>query len=80
MSAHEEQTPRTPLVHVVEDADPKNYWTRCGRHFLMTGKNPWFAKAIKEIPTIRPLESWKAVKAVETGEPTTCIECLGLSP
>lgn len=75
MSAREEQTPCTPLVHIVENVDPKNYWTRCGRHFLMTG-NSWFAKAIKEIPTIKPLESWKAVKAVETGEPTTCLWCV----
>lgn len=77
MNAREEQPPRTPLVHAVEDEDQSGYWARCGRHFLMTGSNPWFAKAIKEIPTIEPLDPWKAV---EVDEPTTCIECLGLAP
>lgn len=77
MSAREEQTPCTPFVHVVEVEGLNTYWTRCGRYFLRIRKDPWPVKAAKEMPTIKLSEPWKAV---ETDEPTTCIECLGLSP
>lgn len=77
MSAREEQTLCTPFVHVVEVEGLNTYWTRCGRYFLRIGKNPRFVKAVKEMPTIRISEPWKAV---ETDEPTTCIECLGRAP